>query len=58
MADHKFLEHSEAYYLVKHLRRSFLAKIINDKKPLTIFPKSSITDVSQISKYASIFINH
>ena len=39
--------------LVKHLRWSFFVNIINDLKPLTIFTKSSILDVSQGSVHAS-----
>ena len=38
---------------VKHLRWSFFVKIVNDWKPLTIFPKSSILDGWLGSEYTS-----
>ena len=38
---------------VKHLRWSFFVKIVNDWKPLTIFPKSSIVDGWLGSEYTS-----
>ena len=40
---------------VKHLRRSFLRKLINGYKLLTIFIKSSILDVRLGSEYPSVY---
>ena len=40
---------------VKHLQRKFLAKIVSDIQPLTIFAKNSILDVRLGYKYASEF---
>ena len=43
----------KAYNPVKHLRWSFFSEIVNGRKPLTIFAKSSIIDVQLGSKYAT-----
>ena len=43
------------YNLVKHLRESFFAREVNTKKPLIIFPKSSIADVRLGPSYNSVY---
>ena len=52
--DFKYLRYSETYLgLCQISMMKFLAKIVNSFYPLTIFIKSSITDILQDPKYTS-----